>query len=318
MTKPYNRREFLKKSAGLGLFAAAGGPLLAKTPWKTGLPVTAAGPVSTLSMVKGADYGKCTEKAVELLGGMGHFVHKDAKVALLPNVQRWNPGTFTKPEILRAVIQMCQKSGAAEVNVLSWLDMKNWESTGLAAVIQEEGAVLKLIPREEALYKTVPIPYGEGIKDALIMKEFYNNDVFINMPITKDHAGNKFTGTLKNLMGLNFATHNRSNFHQPDWTTDAGAIKHLENCIVDLNTVVKPTLCVVDATEFIITNGPMGPGEIIKPQQVIAGVDRVVIDALCTTFWDIKAADIIQITEAHRRGLGNMNIDQADIKIAEV
>ena len=269
-------------------------------------------------MVKGADYLKSTEKAVELLGGMSGFVPKDAKVALLPNVQRWNPGTFTKPEILRAVIQMCQKSGAAEVNILSWLDMRNWESTGLAAVIKEEGATLKLIPREEALYKTVPIPYGEGMKDALIMKEFFNHDVFINMPVTKDHAGNKFTGTMKNLMGLNFATHNRSNFHMPDWTTDAGAIKHLEDCIVDLNTAVKPTLCVVDATEFIITNGPMGPGEIIKPQQVIAGVDRVAIDALCTTLWDIRAADIIQITEAHKRGLGNMNFDQADLKIAEV
>ena len=30
-------------------------------------------------------------------------------------------------------------------------------------------------------------------------------DVLIDMPITKDHAGNKFTGTMKNLMGADFA-----------------------------------------------------------------------------------------------------------------
>jgi uncharacterized protein (DUF362 family) len=148
----------------------------------------------------------------------------------------------------------------------------------------------------------------------MIMKEFFNNDVFIDMPITKDHAGNKFTGTMKNLMGLNFATHNRSNFHKENWTTDPDAIRHLENCIVDLNVPIKPDLCIVDATEFIITNGPMGPGEVIKPRKVIAGTDRVALDAFCTTLWDIRVQDIICINEAHKRGLGNMDLSQATIK----
>lgn len=301
-----SRRDFLKRSAILGATAAAGGRLLAGKAW--------AGQGTEISVVTGADYFKSTQAAVKTLGGMNAFVKKGAKVALLPNVQRWNPGTFTKPGILRAVIQMCKEAGAAEVNVLSWLDERNWESTGLAAVIKEEGAVLKLVPREEADYKTIPVPNGVGMKDVMIMKEFFNNDVFIDMPITKDHAGNKFTGTMKNLMGLNFATHNRSNFHKENWTSDPDAIRHLENCIVDLNVPIKPTLCVVDATEFIITNGPMGPGEVIKPQKVIAGTDRVALDAYCTTLWDIRAEDIICINQAYKRGLGNMDLTQADIK----
>jgi uncharacterized protein (DUF362 family) len=209
---------------------------------------------------------------------------------------------------------MCQEAEAEEINVLSWLDKKNWESTGLEAVLEEEGAHLKLIERDEALFQRVSIPQGVSLKEAMIMKEFYNNDVFINMPITKDHAGNKFTGTQKNLMGLNFPTSNRMLFHKENWKTDAGAIRHLDQCIVDLNTIVKPTLCVVDATEFIITNGPMGPGEIIRPHKVIAGVDRVAVDAYCTTLWDIQAGDIIHIKHAHERGLGNMNLSKAAIR----
>jgi len=212
------------------------------------------------------------------------------------------------------VIQMCRRAGAAEVNVLSWLGMQNWESTGLAEVIKREGAALKLVSRDESEFRTVPIPQGAAMKDAMIVKEFFNHDVFIDMPITKDHAGNKFTGTMKNLMGLNFPTHNRSNFHLQDWKTDPAAIRHLDQCIVDLNLVVKPALCVVDATEFIITNGPMGPGKIHSPMKVIAGRDRVAIDALCTTLWDIEAKDIIQITDAHRRGLGTMDLNQVKIK----
>ena len=79
------------------------------------------------------------------------------------------------------------------------------------------------------------------------------------MPITKDHAGNKFTGALKNLMGLNSPGNDRT-FHKPNWKTDPDDIAHLDQCIVDLNQVVKPALNIVDATEFIVSNGPFGPG----------------------------------------------------------
>ena len=309
------RREFVKTSAKIGLSAALGSHILVKE--SHALTSTGAESVD-MSIVLSGDYFKSTFKAVEVLGGMEKFVPKGTKVAILPNVQRWHPGTFTKPGIVRAIVQMCKKAGAAEVNCLSWLDEKNWEATGLRQVLKEEGASLKLIAREEALYKTVKVDKPQALPEAMIMKEFYNNDVFIDIPITKDHAGNKFTGTMKNLMGLNFQKNNRANFHKENWTTDINAIRHLEQCIVDLNTVVKPTLCIVDATEFIITNGPMGPGEIIKPQKVIAGVDRVAIDAYCSTLWDLKPADIIQIQNAHDRGLGTMDLNKVKIKEVKV
>ena len=307
------RREFIKRSAQVGMSAVVGGALYSgQRP--DALSYTWQGDLIDLSVVKGADYFKNTEMAVAQLGGMEKFVPKGAKVAILPNVQRWHPGTFTKPDIVRAIVRMCKKAGAAEVNCLSWLDMKNWESTGLDKVLKEEGASLKLIAAEEANFKPVKVTNGASLDEAMIMKEFYNNDVFIDIPITKDHAGNKFTGTMKNLMGLNYRVNNRSKFHMENWTTDTNAIRHLEQCVVDLNTLIKPDLCVVDATEFIITNGPMGPGDLIKPQKVIAGVNRVSVDAYCTTLWDIEAKDIVAITHAHKRGLGNMNLSELSIK----
>lgn len=313
MADGIDRRDFLKRSALMGLGAVVGEPLFNQERTVKASSYLWEGQPADISVVKGGDFYQNTLKAVEFLGGMEKFVPSGSKVALLPNVQRWNPGTFTKPEILRAVIQMCRRAGADEVNILSWLGRKNWEDTGLAQVIQQEGASLKLIPREEAEFRTVKIPRGEAMKDVMIMKEFFNHDIFIDMPITKDHAGNKFTGTMKNLMGINFPTHNRSNFHKQNWTTDPEAIKHLDRCIVDLNLAVKPSLCVVDATEFIITNGPMGPGELTRPHKVIAGVDRVAIDALCTTLWDVQAENVTQIVDAHRRGLGTMDLEKVRV-----
>lgn len=307
-----DRREFMKKGARAGVSALVGGVL-------SGQDVGAfsyvwEGDLVDISVVQGPDTYQITKTAVAQLGGMEKFVPKGARVALLPNVQRWHPGTFTKPEIVRAVVQMCRQAGAREVSCLSWLEMKNWEATGLSRVLKQEGADLKLITGEEANFKPVTVPGGRSLDEAMIMREFFNHDVFINMPVTKDHAGNRFTGTMKNLMGLNFPLNNRGKFHLENWTTDADAIRHLEQCIVDLNTLIKPTLCVVDATEFIVTNGPMGPGDIIRPRKVVAGVDRVALDAYCTTLWDIEAEDIIAITHAHERGIGNMKLEELSIK----
>jgi len=315
MGNTIGRREFIKKSAHYSITAAVGGSALGHlvhAPKARAMTHSA----HDIAVVEGADYYANTMKAVELLGGMGHFIPKGARVAILPNVQRWHPGTYTKPEIVRAIIQMCKKAGAEEINCLSWLTMENWEKTGLEAVLKEEGANLKLVESDEANFKPVRVPMGKALKEAMIMKEFFNNDVFIDMPITKDHAGNKFTGTMKNMMGLNYRVNNRENFHKPGWKTDINDLKHLDQCIADLNTVIFPTLCVVDATEFIITNGPMGPGEITKPQKIVAGQDRVAMDSYCCTLWGLKPEDIFQIQMARDHGLGEMNLKK--VKVAEV
>jgi uncharacterized protein (DUF362 family) len=312
MGNKIGRREFIKKSARYGLTAALGGGALSHIA-QVPSPHAMAHGANDIVVVEGGDYFASTIKAVELLGGMDQFVPKGARVAILPNVQRWHPGTFTKPEIVRAIVQMCKKAGAEEISCLSWLGMDNWEKTGLALVLKEEGANLKLVKSEEANFKPVKVPKGIALKEAMIMKEFFNNDVFIDIPITKDHAGNKFTGTMKNLMGLNFRTNNRENFHKPGWKTEIKDIQHLDQCIADLNTVVQPTLCVVDATEFIITNGPMGPGEITKPQKVVVGQDRVAMDAYCCTLWGLKPEEIFQIKMAHELGLGEIDLKKVKI-----
>lgn len=314
MTARMARREFFEKSFKLGFSVAVGSSLHHFL--GSSHPALAEEKID-IAIASGSDYFKNTVKAVELLGGMEKFVPKNSKVAILPNTQSRHPGTFTKPEIVRAVLQMCKSAGAAEVNCLSWLARKNWEDTGLVQAVEGEGANLKLIEmNDESLFRPVPIPKGKVLKEAKIMNEYYANDVLIDMPVTKDHAGNKFTGTMKNLMALNFRVSNRT-FHREDWKTNISSIEYLDQCIADLNTVIKPTLCIVDATEFITTNGPMGPGELIKPQKVVAGVDRVAVDAYCCTLWGLEAKDIFMINKGYEHGLGEIDLKKVKIKEAK-
>jgi uncharacterized protein (DUF362 family) len=271
-----------------------------------------------IGVAEGPDYLKNTKKAVELLGGMGKFVPKNSRVAILANPQRNNPGAFTKPEIVRAAVQMCKGQGAKQISCISWLPVDNWQSTGLKKVVDEEGAELVITDmKDESLFEATPVPKGKALKEARIMNSFFEYDVFIDIPISKDHAGNKFTGTMKNLMGINSPKSDRT-FHKEDWDTNIESIKFLDQCIADLNTVIKPDLCIVDSTEFIITNGPFGPGKLHKPQKVVAGTDRVALDSYCCTLWGLEPQDVFAIEMAAEHGLGEMNLKKAKIKEIEV
>jgi uncharacterized protein (DUF362 family) len=312
MAKKINRRSFIKSGTAAGVSSFLFGRAL-----KSGRTFAQEKPVveteKRISIAHGDDYYANAVKAVELFGGIGRFVSKGAKVALLPNAQRNNPGTFTKPEIVRAVIKMCRDAGASEVNVISCLQLDRWKAAGLEQVITEAGGKLVLTDlRDETQFKTVPIPKGIALKEARIMAEYFKYDVFINLPITKDHLGNRFTGTLKNMMGLNFYQSNRT-FHTGLFESKPDDVNHLDQCIADLNTVIKPHLCIVDATEFITTNGPFGPGELIKPKKVICGTDRVAIDSYCCTLWGLKPQEIIMIKKSAEHGLGEMDLTKVKL-----
>ncbi len=310
MSKEITRRQFIKTSAAIGVGTALSGTLVPK--------ITLGDEAIDIAVVKGQDYLRNTKKAVKLLGGMDKFIPKESNVAILANVQRNNPGTYTKPEILRAAIQMCKEAGAKEIGCLSWLGEKYWDNTGLKGVIEAEGVDLVITDlKDESRFKAVPVPNGIGLKEARVMESLLDYDILIDMPITKDHSGNKFTGTMKNLMGLNSPQSNRT-FHKENWETDKSSIAHLEQCVADLNTVIHPDLCIVDATEFIITNGPFGPGELHKPLKIIAGTDRVAIDAYCCTLWGLTPTDIVAINRAHDHGIGEIDLKKVSIKEVEV
>lgn len=311
MPKKISRRSFIKESTAIGVGTLVGGSIISSLDGGSAL---FAKDTPDISVAGGEDYFKNTIKAVEQLGGMKRFVSKGAKVAILANPQRNNPGAYTKPQVLAATVKMCKEAGAKEVACISWLPLKNWENTGLKRVLDEAGAKLVIADRKnEALFKPVPVPKGKSLKEARVMGELYNYDLLIDMPVTKDHIGNKFTGTLKNLMGLNSPKSNRT-FHKPGWKSDLADIRHLDQCIADLNTVIAPKLCIVDATEFIITNGPFGPGKLHKPKKVVAGVDRVAIDAYCCTLWGLEAKDIFTIKMAAQHGLGQIDLKKVKVK----
>ncbi len=307
-TQPISRRSFIKGSTVLGVSTIlAGSPLAWMPP-----PAFAAAGID-LAAVQGADYYQNTIEAVERLGGMGKFVSGQSRVGLLINSDQDNPGTYVKPEITLAVVHMCLEAGAREVGVFKRLGNAYWRRSKLSEKFREEVRGVRFIGDD---HTEVAIPKGRSLKKAEVAKALLDWDVFINMPIAKDHTAVRFTGNMKNMMGTTTFSTNRF-FHfgsgSSGWYDD---VAFLSQCIADVNLVRAPDLCVFDGTEVITTNGPSGPGRLIKPQKVFAGTDRVALDVHGANLIGLRGEEILATRMAHEHGLGSL--DLASVRIQEV
>jgi len=293
------RRDFLKKSASAGLLISAtnslNGNLLANE--------------ESLDFVvtRNGSPAQLVRKAVEELGGMEKFVSKGQTVLLKPNIG-WDrtpeQAANTNPEALAEVVKMCKEAGAKRVRVLDRTcnqPKRCYRRSGIESAAKKAGAEVRHIV--ESRFKEVEIPDGENIKIWPLYRDILEFDVFINMPIAKHHHISGVTLGFKNLMGI--------------MGDDRGKIhKNFHTNIVDINTAVKPTLTIIDAYRIMVRNGPTGGNldDVETLKVIIAGTDRVAIDAYAVSLFGQDPKNIEYIQNASKRGLGQADLTKVKMK----
>lgn len=306
LAKGVTRREFVASSAAAGTLLVSGvgfGDQPQETP-------------PDLAVAHGPDVAKNTVAAIEALGGIGAFVRAGQVVNILPNAQGSHPGTSTDPVLVKTVVDLCKKAGAKEVRWLTWQSGAYFERSNIAEFVKDSGAEFVQVDSEdESQWNTFDVPRGVALEKIRVFKVIDECDVFINLPIFKDHIGSRFTGSLKNYMGASHPTDNRL-FHP---SFEGEDLARMEQCIADLNTVVrKPDLIVADAMTILTSKGPFGPGDIAKPNKVVAGVDRVVLDSYGATLLGLVGPEVTMIQNAYDLGLGQIDLDKVKIKEMKV
>jgi len=307
MNRGMRRRDFLRTGAAAGAAALVGGFAGAR-----GVTGQASVPPG-LAVVKGEDYFAATAKAIEALGGIKIFVSPGAKVGLLINAPTWwrLPGSHTRPEIVLAAILACREAGAGSIQYLIDPAADFWSKTPLSAKYAAEIAAVRKCSKN---YLEVAVPKGTALKKAKVVKELLDCDALINLPIIKNHEGVSMSGNLKNMMGANAGDTNQF-FHKGSGTSgEYGDIPFISQCIADHNTLRRPALCIADATVFLMTNGPQGPGELRKLNKVIAGIDPVAVDAYGAVCLDLKPAEVAMIKKSAELGLGRMDLDKLAVE----
>jgi uncharacterized protein (DUF362 family) len=136
----------------------------------------------------------------------------------------------------------------------------------------------------------------------MVMKDVLESDVLISAPVAKSHGSTGVSLSMKGMMGLIW---NRGIMHY---------LHDLDESIVDLSTLLKPALVVVDGTRVLSTNGPGGPGRVLKMDTVIASGDMVSADAMAVSMFEwygrkMEPRQVRHIRLAHERRLGRMDIE---------
>ena len=301
----FNRRDFLKKS----LFVGAGLTLIPKL--ASGFSSRSGLTLPDIAVITGNDYFKNTIAAIEQIGGISKFVPHGSKVGILINApSHWTkPGSYTHTEVILAALKLINDAGASNIMFLKDQSPDLFKRSSLSSQYQ---SIIDAIKKNSGEYKEVNIPKAVTMKNPKVIKDLFDVDVFINIPINKQHSGVQYTGCLKNMMGACNRDTNKT-FHTK-LDGDIDDVEHLAQCIADINLLRKPDLCITDATEVLKTNGPFGPGEILKPRKVFAGVNPVEMDAYGCTLLDNRPEDIRTNVLANKLGLGSYDLKSFVVK----
>lgn len=294
------RRDFLKTaSTGLavGLVARA-------------MPAVAA-PEHDLAVVSG-DPAMATRKAVEALGGMARFVQKGQRVVLKPNMSFASGpdrASNTHPGVVCTVAQMCLEAGAEQVmvvdNPLQSAELCLRRSGVVDACKGLKNTYVQMFT-DRKFYREIRIPQGKVLDRVEVIKEVLDSPVLISLPQAKSHSTTGISMGIKGLMGLIW---DRWSFHSR---------YNINEALADLATVLRPKLTILDATRALTTGGPGGPGEVVKPNLVVAGVDPVAVDAFGVGVapWygqQFKGRQVEHLVAASQRGLGKIDLDGLNI-----
>ena len=301
------RRSFLKKSVAAGL-ATSAAFYVGKQGIAQGAVPPQAGDPFDLIAIKGGEPDTMFDKAIDIYGGMKRFVKKGQTVVVKPNIGWDAPperAANTNPILVKRVVEHCFNAGAKQVYVFdhtcnNWV--KSYKNSGIQDAAKDAGA--KVVPgNSESYYQEVNIDSEGIITESKIHELILESDVFINIPVLKNHNSSKVTIAMKNLMGIIW---DRGYWHR----------NGLHQAIAEFPLWRTPDLNIVDAYRVMKRNGPRGVSnaDSVKMQYQLLSTDIVAVDAAATKVFGLDPANVPYIQKAHEFGIGNKNLDELNIK----
>jgi uncharacterized protein (DUF362 family) len=301
-----DRREFMKWGIGAGVLAGTS----IVTGYEKLFASTANAPSEPYQLVaiKGGEPDVMFQKGIEAFGGIRAFVKKGQKVVVKPNIG-WDVsperGGNTNPKLVAEIVKQCLNAGAKEVYVFDHT-CDNWQqcykNSGIEAAVKNAGG--KMAPAHtENYYHDVNLPNGKNLKTAKEHELILESDVFINVPVLKNHGSTRVTISMKNMMGNVW---DRRFWHGND----------VHQCIADFAAYRKPTLNVIDAYYVMKQNGPRGvsTSDVVMMKSQIISTDIVAADTAATKLFGDNPADVRHIQIAADKKVGRMDIENLNIK----
>ncbi len=279
------RRAFLEVSAAASVAGLAGCPAPGEDPY-------ADAATSVAIVAEGGSTIDAVRRAADLAGGLD-AIQPGETVFIKPNAVGVIPDSrafVTRNDVLRAVIELVRERDPGHIVVgdrsarlfssAIVFDETGMEAVALAAGADEVYPAPSPADDPDAWVLLQPPAWEETWEEmggVLTMRRALEADHLINVPVCKNHRWAIFSLSMKNLIGIVGDT-SRDWMHYNEDDAD-----RLSRDIAILNQTVEPLLTIIDADAAILNGGPEGAfadGVISEPGLILAGTDRVALDAL--------------------------------------
>jgi len=291
-------------------------------------------------IMKGGEYIKNLREGLRQLGGIEEIVPQGAKVMIKPNFTCALPpetGAASDPRIAVEIASMALKAGASEVIIadgIGAMEVSIYDVKGLEVVSGLKN--VKIVDLNEEQTETIHVTRPLVVERFEVPRIVLECDVLINLAKLKVHPQAIVSLAMKNLIGVlpgksyvDHAEAKKQGYKTPvipgggkkifhDLARDRGS-NAMQDAIVDLNTVVRSHLCIVDGIYGMEGKGAPVRGKPIKMDLLIIGKDILAVEVVSTAVMGFKPEKFSYLKQAVNRGIGReYKIENIDIKGAEL
>lgn len=323
-----DRREWLKEMGAAGglflLSPAAFGCGRNGSETAVSVPVRSGSKSAKVAFVKTSDRAEGVKRAIELLGYKDEF--KGKNVFVKPNFNSADefPGS-THNDTLLALSEQLRRLGAKDMTIGDRSGMGDTmavlRSKDIPALASDQKAsTLVFDDLKEEDWKLFRFENSLWKNGFAIPKQVLAADTIVQTCCLKTHRfGGHFTLSLKNSVGLAAKRIPGNNYN---FMSELHSSPNQRRMIAEINASYTPSLVVLDGVEGFTDGGP-DKGTKVASNVIIAGTDRIAIDAVGVavlrhfgTTANVSKGSIFeqeQIAQAAKLGLGVTGPEQIEI-----
>jgi uncharacterized protein (DUF362 family) len=253
---------------------------------------------SKVAIVKGERSVETVARALGLIGNLDTLSNKPVLIKVnFITTKTWETGATTDPIVVEALIKAIQTRNSevyvVESNATSTNADKAAERTGMLDLCKRYNVpFLNLSKLDEKV--VLRVQDHEALSQITIPRIVANGYV-VSAAKMKTHSETQVTLGLKNMFGL-----------IPDRMKWKYHIKGIGKVIVDINTVLRPTLTLIDGFVAMEGSGPVH-GTPVKMDLIVAGRDPVSTDSTASRIMGFDPKSIYHIRRVAEKGLGEMD-----------
>ncbi|MFY1110165.1 MAG: DUF362 domain-containing protein [Methanosarcinaceae archaeon] len=275
--------------------------------------------VSILHCSDYSDVKNAIKEALDLIGGLENLIFPGSRVLLKPNVLAIRPpedAVTTHPAVVSAMCELVSEAGgipligdgAGVTRPDSTTTAEAFRVSGIEAAASSFGA--ELINFETLGFVEVDVPGARQFSRLYISKAVLEADVIISLPKLKTHELTLYTGAVKNFFG----TVPRKIRKQAHFLEDR---ELFGEAVVDIYSIVKPQLAVMDGVVGMEGDGPAG-GTPAYVGVVMASYDCAALDMVASELIGFDPMQVPTNKAALERGFGARHPELLGTPLEEV